>query len=212
MDIKDMIHEVGIVPVVVLEDSNDALPLAGALLAGGICFMEITLRTACALDSIRTVAGECPDMIVGAGTVINKEQAKEAIDAGARFIVSPGLDEEVVLYCKERGIFCCPGCVTPTEIMKAVSLGLDLVKFFPAGVYGGIKALKALAAPFTGIKFLPTGGIDEDNLSEYVSAPFVAAIGGSFVCTKKDIRDGEFSKITEVSRSVVDKISEARRA
>lgn len=211
MDIKEKIHEVGIVPVVVLEDVKDAVPLANSLLAGGICFMEITLRTNCALECIKEVSSKCPDMIVGAGTVVNKTQAIEAIEAGAEFIVSPGLDEEVVKLCIEKDIYCCPGCATPTEIMKAMSLGLDVVKFFPANVYGGLKALKALAAPFTGVKFLPTGGINEENMSEYVSAPFVTAIGGSFVCTKADIKNQDFDKITEISKQTIGKIAEARR-
>ena len=211
MDIKEKIHEVGIVPVVVIEDVKDAVPLANALLAGGICFMEITLRTACALEAIKEVAMNVPGMIVGAGTVLNKAQALEAIEAGAEFIVSPGLDENTVICCKERNVYCCPGCVTPTEIMKALSLGLDVVKFFPANVYGGLKALKALAAPFSGVKFLPTGGINEENMSEYASAPFIIAIGGSFVCTKKDIKDNNFEKITELSKLTVDRIREARK-
>ena len=210
MNIKEKIHDVGIVPVVVIEDVKDAVPLANALLAGGICFMEITLRTACALDAIKEVATNVPGMIVGAGTVLNRSQAADAVAAGAEFIVSPGLDEEKVIYCKENNIYCCPGCVTPTEIMKAISLGLDVVKFFPANVYGGLKALKALAAPFTGVKFLPTGGINEENMSEYAEAPFIIAIGGSFVCTKKDIKDNNFDKITELSKITVEKIKKAR--
>ncbi len=210
MNIKEKIHDVGIVPVVVIEDVKDAVPLANALLAGGICFMEITLRTACALDAIKEVATNVPGMIVGAGTVLNRSQAADAVAAGAEFIVSPGLDEETVIYCKENNIYCCPGCVTPTEIMKAISLGLDVVKFFPANVYGGLKALKALAAPFTGVKFLPTGGINEENMSEYAEAPFIIAIGGSFVCTKKDIKDNNFDKITELSKITVEKIKKAR--
>lgn len=210
MNIKEKIHDVGIVPVVVIEDVKDAVPLANALLAGGICFMEITLRTACALDAIKEVATNVPGMIVGAGTVLNRSQAADAVAAGAEFIVSPGLDEETVIYCKEKNIYCCPGCVTPTEIMKAISLGLDVVKFFPANVYGGLKALKALAAPFTGVKFLPTGGINEENMSEYAEAPFIIAIGGSFVCTKKDIKDNNFDKITELSKITVEKIKKAR--
>ena len=210
MNIKEKIHDVGIVPVVVIEDVKDAVPLANALLAGGICFMEITLRTACALDAIKEVATNVPGMIVGAGTVLNRSQAADAVAAGAEFIVSPGLDEETVIYCKENNIYCCPGCVTPTEIMKAISLGLDVVKFFPANVYGGLKALKALAAPFTGVKFLPTGGINEENMSEYAEASFIIAIGGSFVCTKKDIKDNNFDKITELSKITVEKIKKAR--
>lgn len=211
MSIEEKMHEVGIVPVVVIENVEDATPLAKALLDGGVCFMEITLRTECALEAIAKVAAEVPDMIVGAGTVLNKEQAQKAVDAGAKFIVSPGFSEDIVKWCLENGISCCPGCVTPSEIMKALELGLKMVKFFPANVYGGIKALKALAAPFGGVKFLPTGGINADNMNEYVSADFVAAVGGSWICTKADIKAHEFAKITELSKQATDAIKSARK-
>lgn len=211
MSIEEKMHEVGIVPVVVIENVEDATPLAKALLDGGVCFMEITLRTECALEAIAKVAAEVPDMIVGAGTVLNKEQAQKAVDAGAKFIVSPGFSEDIVKWCLDSGISCCPGCVTPSEIMKALELGLKMVKFFPANVYGGIKALKALAAPFGGVKFLPTGGINADNMNEYVSADFVAAVGGSWICTKADIKAHEFAKITELSKQATDAIKSARK-
>lgn len=211
MSIEEKMHEVGIVPVVVIENVEDATPLAKALLDGGVCFMEITLRTECALEAIAKVAAEVPDMIVGAGTVLNKEQAQKAVEAGAKFIVSPGFSEDIVKWCLDNGISCCPGCVTPSEIMKALELGLKMVKFFPANVYGGIKALKALAAPFGGVKFLPTGGINADNMNEYVSADFVAAVGGSWICTKADIKAHEFAKITELSKQATDAIKSARK-
>ena len=211
MSIEEKMHEVGIVPVVVIENAEDAVPLAKALLDGGVCFMEITLRTACAGEAISKVAAEVPDMIVGAGTVLNKEQAKSAIDAGAKFIVSPGFSESVVSFCQEKGIACCPGCVTPSEIMKALEMGLKMVKFFPANVYGGIKALKALAAPFGGVKFLPTGGINGENMNEYITADFVAAVGGSWICTKADIKAHEFAKITELSKQATEAIRNARK-
>ncbi len=211
MSIEEKMHEVGIVPVVVIENVEDATPLAKALLDGGVCFMEITLRTECALEAIAKVAAEVPDMIVGAGTVLNKEQAQKAVEAGAKFIVSPGFSEDIVKWCLDNGISCCPGCVTPSEIMMALELGLKMVKFFPANVYGGIKALKALAAPFGGVKFLPTGGINADNMNEYVSADFVAAVGGSWICTKADIKAHEFAKITELSKQATDAIKSARK-
>lgn len=211
MSIEEKMHEVGIVPVVVIENVEDAVPLAKALLDGGVCFMEITLRTACALEAIAKVAAEVPDMIVGAGTVLNKDQAQKAVEAGAKFIVSPGFSEDIVKWCTDNGISVCPGCVTPSEIMKALDMGLKMVKFFPANVYGGIKALKALAAPFGGVKFLPTGGINADNMNEYVSADFVAAIGGSWICTKADIKAHEFAKITELSKQATDAIKSARK-
>ncbi|MCQ2534760.1 MAG: bifunctional 4-hydroxy-2-oxoglutarate aldolase/2-dehydro-3-deoxy-phosphogluconate aldolase [Clostridia bacterium] len=210
MNISDKIIETGIVPVVVLDKSEDAVPLAKALLAGGINFMEITLRTSCALDSIKSVSQNVEGMIVGAGTVINKDQAKAAVEAGAKFIVSPGLDEETVIWCNENNITCCPGCVTPTEIMKAISLGLKVVKFFPANVYGGIKAIKALSGPFGDIKFLPTGGVSADNMEEFLEVKSIAAVGGSWVCTKTDVNNGEFEKITKLSKEATDIIKKVR--
>ena len=161
-----------IVPVVVLDNAEDAVPTAKALLAGGIDVMEITFRTAAAKDSIAAVASACPDMLVGAGTVINLEQCKAAVSAGAGFIVSPGFDEEIIKYCIKAGITVTPGCVAPSEIMSAVKLGLSVVKFFPANVYGGLTALKSLSAPFPGVKFLPTGGINSHNIGDYIAAPF----------------------------------------
>ncbi len=149
MSVMDSMKQSVVVPVVVIEDAKDAVPTAKALLAGGINVMEITLRTAAALDSIRNVAKECPDMVVGVGTVLNIDQAKEAVQAGAKFIVSPGFDEETVKWCLENDINVTPGCVTPTEIMAARKLGLRVVKFFPANIYGGLKAITNLAAPFT---------------------------------------------------------------
>lgn len=210
MSISEQIMKAGIVPVVVLDKAEDAIPLANALLAGGVNFMEITLRTACALDAIKLVSANVPDMIVGAGTVINVEQAKKAVDAGAKFIVSPGLSVETVKWCNENDITCCPGCVTPTEIMTAISLGLKVVKFFPANVYGGIKAIKALSAPFGDVKFLPTGGVSADNMAEFLEVKSVAAVGGSWICTKADVNNGEFEKITKLSKEATDIIKSIR--
>lgn len=187
-----------VVPVVVLDDAKDAVPTAKALLAGGVDTMEITFRTACAADAIKAVAENCPDMLVGAGTVLNVEQAKLAVSMGAKFIVSPGFDAEVVDWCLENGIAVTPGCVTPTEIMAAVNRGLKVIKFFPANVYGGLNGMKNLSAPFVGVKFLPTGGVNTANIHEYISAPFVFAVGGSWVCAKADIAAGNFEKITQL--------------
>ena len=189
-----------IVPVVVLEKAEDAVPTAKALLAGGIDVMEITFRTAAAKDSIAAVASACPDMLVGAGTVINLEQCKTAISAGASFIVSPGFDEEIIKHCIKNGITATPGCVAPSEIMSAVKLGLSVVKFFPANIYGGLTALKSLSAPFPGVKFLPTGGINNQNIGDYIAAPFIHAVGGSWICSKKDIAEGNFEKITALCK------------
>ena len=168
-----------IIPVVVIKDLNDAEPMLKALKAGGINCAEITFRTACAEDAIRLATEKFPDMNIGAGTVINKEQAKRAVNAGAKFIVSPGLSEEVAIYCKKINIPYFPGCVTPTEIMKAIELGLTVVKFFPSNIYGGLKAMKALSAPFPQVKFIPTGGVDSTNIDEYLAWDKIYAVGGS---------------------------------
>ena len=199
MDVLEKLRESIIVPVVVIENAEDAVPAANALLKGGIGVMEITFRTAAAADAIKAVAEACPDMLVGAGTVITMEQCRRAVDAGAKFIVAPGFDQEVVSWCVEHGIAVTPGCVTPTEIMAAMKLGLKVVKFFPANVYGGLKAMKALSGPFGGIRFIPTGGVNTENINEYFEAPYVHAVGGSWVCPKKDISEHNFEKITELS-------------
>ena len=185
-----------VVPVVVIDDAKDAVPTAKAMLAGGIDVMEITFRTAAAPEAIKAVAENCPEVLVGAGTVLNVEQAKKAVEMGAKFIVSPGFDAGVVGWCIENGIAVTPGCVTPTEITAAVNMGINVIKFFPANVYGGLNAMKNLAAPFVGIKFLPTGGVNAANIKEYVDAPFIHAVGGSWVCPKADIAAGNFEKIT----------------
>ena len=194
-----------VVPVVVIDDAKDAVPTANAMIAGGIDVMEITFRTAAAPQAIKNVAENCPDMLVGAGTILNLEQCKLAVEMGAKFIVSPGLNAEVVSWCVENGIAVTPGCVTPTEIMAAMELGLNVVKFFPANVYGGLNAMKNLSAPFVGIKFMPTGGVNTANIKEYVDAPFIHAVGGSWVCPKADIAAGNFEKITNLC-------AEARKA
>ena len=196
MNVLERLAAAGVVPVVVLEDAKDAIPTAKAMLAGGVDVMEITFRTACAPDAIRAVAENCPNMLVGAGTVLNLEQCKLAVEMGAKFIVSPGFDAGVVGWCLENGIAVTPGCVTPTEITAAVNMGLQVVKFFPANVYGGLNAMKNLSAPFGGVKFLPTGGVNSANIKEYISAPFIHAVGGSWVCPKDAIKAGDFEKIT----------------
>lgn len=210
MTFSEKVFETGIVPVVVLNNVEDAVPLAGALLKGGIDFMEITFRTECAAECISVISKEVPDMIVGAGTVLNVEQAKLAVDCGAKFIVSPGLDEATVKWAIENDIPVIPGTVTPTEIMKAISLGLKVVKFFPADVYGGIKAIKALSAPFGQVKFLPTGGVSEANLNEFAANKSVIAVGGSWVCKKDDIINHDWDKITMLSENAVKIIKENR--
>jgi len=203
MDVLKRIENCGIVPVVVLENVDDAIPTAVALMAGGVEIMEITLRTKAALDCIRDVAKSCPEVCVGAGTVVTLDQCKAAVEAGAEFIVSPGFDKDVVEWCVNNNIAVIPGCVTPTEIMMALSLGVKVLKFFPANIYGGLSAMKALAGPFGDVKFVPTGGVDAKNLHEYVSAPFVHAVGGSWICTKQDIAGGKFAEISKLSEQAV---------
>ena len=211
MDVTTRLARAGVVPVVVLEHAKDAVPTAKAMAAGGIDVMEITFRTAAAADSIKAVSENCPEMLVGAGTVITLEQCKKAVESGARFIVAPGFDEEVVRWCVENNVPVTPGCVTPTEIMAAMKLGLKVVKFFPAGVYGGLSAMKALSGPFGGIKFIPTGGVNAQNLAEYISAPFIHAVGGSWVCPKTDISAGNFEKITALCREAHATVTEAKK-
>lgn len=198
MTVLERLADSIIVPVVVLEDANAAVPTAEAMHAGGIDVMEITFRTAAAPEAIKAVAEKCPDMLVGAGTILNLEQCELAVEMGAKFIVSPGFDAQIVSWCLENHIAVIPGCVTPTEIMAAIRLGLQVVKFFPANVYGGLNAMKNLSAPFGGMKFLPTGGVNVSNIKEYVDAPFVHAVGGSWVCSKADIAAGNFENITKL--------------
>ena len=171
------------IPVVVIKEVCEVDKILPALKEDGIIYAEITFRTTCAEEAINYAVNNYPDMIIGAGTVINAKQCKKAIKAGAKFIVSPGLSIDVYKVCKKYGLPYYPGCVTPTEIMSAIDLGIDVVKFFPANVYGGLKALKALSAPFPQIKFIPTGGIDSSNIDEYASWDKIYAIGGSFFVT-----------------------------
>lgn len=198
MDVLEKLANSIVVPVVVLDKAEDAVPTAKAMAAGGVDTMEITFRTACAPEAIKAVAENCPEVCVGAGTVLNLEQAKLAVEMGAKFIVSPGFSEEVVAWCVENGIPVAPGCVTPTEIMAALKHGLKMIKFFPANVYGGLNAMKNLSAPFVGVKFLPTGGVNAANIKEYIDAPFIHAVGGSWVCPKADIAAGNWEKITNL--------------
>jgi len=196
MDVLSRLANSIVVPVVVLDDAKDAVPTAKAMAAGGVDVMEITFRTAAAPEAIKAVAENCPEVLVGAGTVLSLEQCKQAVAMGAKFIVSPGTDEEIVDWCIENNIPVTPGAVTPTEITTLIKKGLKVIKFFPANVYGGLNAMKNLSAPFTGIKFLPTGGVNASNIKEYIDAPFIHAVGGSWVCPKADIAAGNFEKIT----------------
>ncbi len=189
-------EDVKVLPVVVIHEIGETVPTLTALRDGGIPAAEITFRTACAGEAIKLACEKFPDMHVGAGTVINQIQAKEALSAGAEFIVSPGLSAEVAKVCRDANIPYYPGCVTPTEIMQAIELGITTVKFFPANVYGGLKSIKALSAPFPQVKFLPTGGVDLSNLAEYLACDKIVAVGGSFMM-KGDILEN-CRKIREV--------------
>lgn len=200
----------GIVPVVVLEDHGLAADLGQALLAGGIPVAEVTFRTAAARRSIEAMA-QVDGMLVGAGTVVTTEQVDAAVDAGAKFIVSPGLLPEVVERAMERDVVVLPGAVTPSEIMTAMSLGLSTVKFFPAGVYGGPAAIKALGAPFGGISFVPTGGVNLDNLPDYLGLPNVPAVGGTWMVKPDLLANREFDKVTDLSRTAVEAAAAIRK-
>ena len=210
MDMFERFHHTGVVPVVVIDDAQNALPTAQAMAAGGIPVMEITFRTPAAPDSIRLVSENLPEVLVGAGTVTDLAQAKLAVECGAKFIVSPGYDGETVDWCLENGIPVLPGCVTPTEIMGAKKKGLSVLKFFPANVYGGLKAIKALAGPFPGMRFIPTGGVNNDNLAEFLSSPFICAVGGSWVCPRAEIAAGNYEKISELCRTTAQIVKTVR--
>lgn len=195
-----------IVPVVVIENATDAVRTANALNEGGIDVMEITLRTESALDAIRNVSASCPQVLIGAGTVLSLEKCKAAVEAGAKFIVCPGFDEEIVKWCIDHDITIIPGCVTPTEIMAALKYGITVLKFFPANIYGGFEAMEALSGPFGMVKFIPTGGVNVQNLSRFLAAPFIYAVGGSWICTKADISTGNFERITALCKEAVDSV------
>ena len=184
------------IPVVVIKEMAETDKILTALKNSGIMCAEITFRTACAAEAIAYAVKNYPDMEIGAGTVINAAQCEAALAAGATFIVSPGFSDEIVGYCVANGVAVAPGCVTPTEIMAALKHGLKMVKFFPANVYGGLNAMKNLSAPFVGLKFLPTGGVNTANIKEYIDAPFIHAVGGSWVCPKAEISAGNWDKIT----------------
>jgi len=202
-NVSDRIKNIGIVPVVKLDSPNDALPLAKALIDGGLPCAEITFRTDAAEESIRRVAKEYPDMLVGAGTVTTLDQLDRAINAGATFIVSPGFNPKIVQACLDRGVPMFPGCITPSEIEFALEFGLKTVKFFPAEQMGGLTAIKALSAPYTDVTFMPTGGINAKNINEYLAFPKIVACGGSWMVDPKLIAAGDFESITRLAREAV---------
>ena len=202
MDVLSVLSAARLVPVVVLDDVADADALAGALVAGGLPVAEVTFRTAAAQDSIRAMSAR-GDILVGAGTVLTVAQVDQAVAAGASFVVSPGLSRAVVERCQDKGVLALPGAVTATEVQAALELGITTVKFFPAGTSGGAAAIKALAAPFGDVRFVPTGGVGPKNLAEYLAIPVVAAVGGSWMVPRDLVKSGDFAGIQALTAEAV---------
>lgn len=198
------ISNIGIIPVIKIENPDSAVPIARALYEGGIPVAEITFRTEHAKEAIERISKEIPDMIVGAGTVLTTEQVDIAIEAGAKFIVSPGFNPAIVKHCIDKKVMMIPGCVNPSDIERAIEFGLEVVKFFPSESYGGIKTIKALSAPYTKMKFIPTGGIDISNLNNYLSFNRIVACGGSWMVQENLINNGEFDRIKALSKEAVE--------
>ena len=210
-DLQKKISEIGVVPVIKLSNpQRDAKPLADALCAGGVPVAEVTFRAAGAADAIRIMAESHPEMLVGAGTVMTTEHVDQTIAAGGKFVVTPGLDIEIVKYCQEKGITCFPGCTTPTDYHAAYKLGLEVLKFFPAEQSGGLAKIKAMAAPFPMFKVMPTGGISLKNLGEYAANKVICACGGSYMVTADLIENGKWDEITELCKKSVQIVKEAR--
>jgi 2-dehydro-3-deoxyphosphogluconate aldolase/(4S)-4-hydroxy-2-oxoglutarate aldolase len=209
-DILRRIEAAGVVPVITLSDVSKAVPLAKALAAGGIPCAEVTFRTAEAGECIRRIAAEAPEVLAGAGTVLTIEQAEQAVAAGAKFLVSPGFSPAVVKHCADNGIFIIPGCVTPTEIEAAMALGIDVIKFFPAEQAGGLAYIKAVAAPYTRLRFVPTGGIGPENLGRYAAFSKVVACGGSWMVKKELTEAGRFDEITRLCKEAAEIVKKAR--
>lgn len=203
-DVLKRIGDMGLVPVVVIDDAEFAVPAAKALIDGGLEIMEITMRTEQGIEAIKKVKKACPNMLLGAGTVLSVEKAKESIDAGAEFIVSPGLNPEIVEWCQNKKITVTPGVVTPTEIQQALKFNLTVLKFFPGNIFGGIEGCKALYGPYRMVKFIPTGGASLKNLADFADKPYIHAIGGSWLCKASDINNKNFSKITQVVKDSID--------
>lgn len=211
---ENLIKEIsaaGVVPVVKLDDAANAVKLAEALRKGGLNCAEITFRTDAAEESIRLIAEKYPDMLIAAGTVLTAEQADKAMAAGAKFIVSPGLNPDVVLHCRAMGYPIVPGVCTPGEVEKALSFGLKYLKFFPAEAAGGVKMIKAMAAPYTMVRFMPTGGINVSNLADYLSCKAVFACGGSWMVPSAEIDGGRFDTIEKLTAEAVTLLKEIRK-
>lgn len=210
-EIQTKITQIGVVPVIKLNHpQEDALPLAKALMEGGIPLAEVTFRAAGAATAIQMMTEAYPDMIVGAGTILTTAQVDEALKAGAKFIVTPGFDPEIVAYCKEKNVTIFPGCTTPTDYHAAYKLGLEVLKFFPAEQSGGLSKIKAMSAPFPMFKVMPTGGISLKNLAEYAASPVIAACGGSYMVTADLIDNHKWDEITQLCQKSVEIVREAR--
>ena len=209
MSVLDAIAAGGVLPVVVLDDPAAAPPLGAALAAGGLPCVEVTFRTAAAEEAIGRLVGD-PDLVVGAGTIVEPAQVDRAVRAGARFIVSPGFDRGVVNRCRALDVPVVPGMATATEAMAALHAGLEMVKLFPAGPLGGLAMVRALAAPFPGLRFLPTGGIGPQDVAAYLADPAVAAVGGSWVAARTLVREGRFDEVERLAREAAELVATAR--
>ena len=210
--VLDQLRRLRIVPVIVIDDPKDAIPLASALLEGGLPVAEVTFRTASAVESLKRMTAERPDLLAGAGTVLTVKQAEQARDAGASFVVAPGFNPAVVDYCQEHNIPVYPGVATPTEIEMALGRNLSVLKFFPAEPMGGLAFLKAIAAPYTTVEFMPTGGINAKNIGEYLAFPKVVACGGSWMAPADWIKSGAFDRIKEETQRAVEAAHQPRGA
>ena len=209
-EVLEKMGKIGIIPVVVLEDAKDAEPLGKALMEGGLPCAEVTFRTAAAEESIRIMAEKFPDMLVGAGTVLTTDQVDRAVAAGAKFIVSPGINPKVVNYCVEKGIPITPGTCNPSNVETAIECGLDVVKFFPAEPAGGLNYIKAIAAPYVNMKFMPTGGVNQKNVVDYLKYNKILACGGSWMVKGDLIKAGNFEKIKELTAEAAAIVKEIR--
>ncbi|MGN0427061.1 MAG: bifunctional 4-hydroxy-2-oxoglutarate aldolase/2-dehydro-3-deoxy-phosphogluconate aldolase [Agathobacter sp.] len=208
--VLEQFQKIGIIPVVVLDDAKDAEPLGRALMEGGLPCAEVTFRTAAAEESIRIMSEKFPDMLVGAGTVLTTEQVDRAVAAGAKFIVSPGINPKVVEYCVKKNIPITPGTCNPSNVETALEFGLDVVKFFPAEPAGGLKYIKAIAAPYVGMKFMPTGGINAENVKDYLKYDRILACGGSWMVKGDLIKAGDFEKIKELTAEAAQIVKDIR--
>ena len=200
------IFDLKLVPLVVLDDATDAVPMAKALVEGGIPVAEVTFRTDAAADVIRAMVEQVPEILVGAGTVHTVAQAQTAVEAGAKFIVTPGFQPDVVRWCVEHQVDIVPGTAVPSDIEQAISFGLSVCKFFPAEAYGGVKTLKALKGPYADIRFMPTGGVSLDNMNDYLALSNVAAVGGSFMTPSAAVKAKDWAKVTEACRTALTKV------